>query len=304
VTVRDHGQTLALARRWCDDLVVVGDQSPSGRAAKGRSIAGRAAALRRLAARERPDVALSHNSYAQLVAARWAGIPAVTMMDYEHQPANHLAFRLAGRALVPEAFPDWALRRYGAARKAVRYPGFKEQLYLAAPAGPPERVGLDRASVIAVLRPPPEGALYHRRPNQRFDDVLDHVRAHPETTAVMLPRNAAQRARYRGLTGVVTPEPPPDGAALLRCADLAIGAGGTMTREAALVGIPAYTVFAGRLAAVDAELMRQGRVRDLRPPGTYPVLEKRPALDPAAGAAQAAAMMEAIVRALGEAARA
>jgi predicted glycosyltransferase len=298
---------VALARRWWNDLVVVGEQSPSGRAAKGVSIARRAAALRRLATRERPDVALSHNSYAQLAAARWAGVPAVTMMDYEHQPANHLAFRLAGRALVPEAFPHWALRRYGGARKAVTYPGFKEQLYVGARPADAElldRLGLDAANVIAVLRPPPDGALYHRGPNRRFDDVLDYVRADASARVVLLPRNDAQRVRYRGLTGVVTPGSPVDGASLLTCADLAIGAGGTMTREAALLGIPTYTVFAGRLASVDAELMRQGRIRDLRPPGTYPVLEKRPALDPAAGDARAAAMMDAIVRAVGEVARA
>ena len=55
------------------------------------------------------------------------------MMDYEHQPANHLSFRLAERVIVPEAFPEAALRRFGARPgKVVRYPGFKEELYLAA----------------------------------------------------------------------------------------------------------------------------------------------------------------------------
>jgi len=38
---------------------------------------------------------LSHNSYSQIVAARLLRIPVVTAMDFEHQPANHLAFRLA-----------------------------------------------------------------------------------------------------------------------------------------------------------------------------------------------------------------
>ncbi len=31
---------------------------------------------------------ISHNSYAQALAARMLGIPFVTSMDYEHQPAN------------------------------------------------------------------------------------------------------------------------------------------------------------------------------------------------------------------------
>src|SRR6266542_302295 len=81
---------------------------------------------------ERAEVAFSHGSYAQISAARLLGVPAVTMMDYEHQPANHLSFRLARRVIVPDAFPADALDRFGAAlRKVVRYDGFKEELYLA-----------------------------------------------------------------------------------------------------------------------------------------------------------------------------
>ncbi len=37
-----------------------------------------------------------------------------------------------------------------------------------------------------------------------------------------------------------------------------------MSREAALLGVRAYTMFAGRFAAVDAELIRRGLLHDLR----------------------------------------
>ena len=69
--------------------------------------------LRRWARAERPDVALSYNSYAQILAARSLGIPAVTGMDYEHQPLNHVAFRAAQRILLPEAVPASVVRRQG-----------------------------------------------------------------------------------------------------------------------------------------------------------------------------------------------
>jgi hypothetical protein len=62
---------------------------------------------------------------------------------------------------------------------------------------------------------------------------------------------------------------------LLAYADLTIGAGGTMTRESALLGTPTYTVFIGRPASVDAELVRLGLLRDLRTGGT-PAFAKRP----------------------------
>ena len=54
------------------------------------------------------------------------------LMDYEHQPANHLAFRLASRIIVPRVFPESALRRSGARdEKVKRYDGIKEDVYLA-----------------------------------------------------------------------------------------------------------------------------------------------------------------------------
>src|SRR5687767_816877 len=88
MTFRDHAQTAELTRARWPDATLVGGPSPPGRTAKVRAIAGRIAALRTWARGARPDVALSHNSYAQLVAARTLGIPGVTAMDYEHQPAN------------------------------------------------------------------------------------------------------------------------------------------------------------------------------------------------------------------------
>ena len=279
LTARDHAQTALLASDAWEEVVVVGGASPPGRARKAAGIASRAAALRRFGSSRRPDVALSHGSYAQIVAARAARIPAVTMMDYEHQPANHLSFRLASRVIVPEGFPETALSRFGArAGKVVRYEGFKEELYLSefdATATVLADLGIRRDAIVAVLRPPPSGALYHRGGNDRFEDVLSFLEARDEVEIVLLPRSEEQRARYVG-RAVTIPGRPIDGTALLAAADLVIGGGGTMTREAALLGTPTYTVFLAELAAVDAELIRRGLIVDLREPGEFPVVAKKP----------------------------
>ena len=275
LTARDHAQTVELAEGAWPELVVIGSESPAGRVRKASSIITRAVELRRFAARSRPDVALSHGSYAQIVAARLNRVPAVTMMDYEHQPANHLSFRLAQVVIVPTVFPGAALKRFGAGTtKVVRYDGFKEELYLADVAPDPSilvSLGLDPARVSAAMRPPPEGALYHREGNARFDAILEHVLGEGGQV-VLLPRTDEQAARYRR-PGVVIPERPVDGRALLATVDLTVGAGGTMTRESALLGTPTYTVFLGELAAVDAELIRLGKLVDLRA-GGLPELRK------------------------------
>ncbi len=308
LTARDHAQTLELARARWPEVELVGDASPGGRLAKAGAIASRAAALGGFARRCRPDVALSHGSYAQLMAARATGVPAVTMMDYEHQPANHVSFRLARRVIVPEAFPADALRRCGArTRKVVRYEGFKEELYLSEFRADPQvlqELGLDASAVIAVLRPPPDGALYHRMANVGFDELVKAACAESGVQAVMLPRSNGQAERFRAMGArLFIPDRAVDAASLLALADLAIGGGGTMNRESALLGTPTYTVFAGRLAAVDAELIRLGRLHDLRDPGTRPVFEKKPPGKPDGSLQRAEAILGTVLSTLDAVAR-
>lgn len=279
LTARDHAQTLELAHSRWGEVAVLGGPSPSARAAKGAAILQRASKLRAFARRVRPDVAFSHGSYAQIVAARIAGIPAVTMMDYEHQPANHLSFRLARKVIVPRVFPDAALRRFGVApAKVIRYEGFKEELYLGG-LEPDESVlrefAIEPGSVVAVLRTPPDGALYHRGVTGRFGAILSEAVRREGVTAVLIPRDAEQRKRYSNMPGVLVPSAALDGPSLLASADVVIGGGGTMTRESALLGTPTYTVFAGRPSAVDAELIRLGKLHDLRAPGSVPNFAKR-----------------------------
>src|SRR5581483_5284167 len=198
LTARDHAKTVELARRRWSEIEVVGGASPQGRIRKGRAIGERAANLVRFARSARPTAAFSHGSYAQIVAARACRIPSVTMMDYEHQPANHLSFRLARRVVVPAVFPAGALRRFGAANgKVRRYDGFKEELYLAgfAPNASILRdLGIDDAQVVAVFRTPPDGALYHHGVAGRFDELLGDAAEREGVAAVLLPRDEKQGA--------------------------------------------------------------------------------------------------------------
>lgn len=277
ITVRDHAQTRELALERWSAAEVIGAASPAGRLAKPRAIAARVGELIRWARRERPDVALSHNSYAQIVAARALGVRAVTAMDYEHQPANHLAFRAAGTILLPEAVPASAVRRQGARPgKVVRYAGLKEEVYLA-DFEPDEAIaatiGADApALALAVARSAPAGAAYHRDENPLFERTLRLLSERGEHQVVVLARHPEQRTAITalGLDRVLVPETAIDARSLLWAADLFVGAGGTMTREAALLGIPTYSVFAGRPAAIDLQLERSGSMVQLTDPGQLP----------------------------------
>lgn len=272
VTARDHAQTVDLTLERWPSATVLGGGSPSSRRGKVEALIQRIRILRSEARRHVPDVALSLNSYSQVVAARLARVPCVTLMDYEYQPANHLSFRLADRVVVPSAFPSDRLKKYGARSpdRVRRFDGYKEELYLDDMSRSGEQsdvwaqFGSLNGRLRCLFRPPPEGATYHRTGNALFDQLLSQVAARPDVTALVLPRFSEQRNHYSAVPGVVVPAKTVPGLSALRSADIFVGAGGTMCREAALLGVPAYTVFAGRLAAVDRRLIEEGLLHDLR----------------------------------------
>jgi uncharacterized protein len=269
LTARDFAQTVEMARMAGLDPFVIGGHGGAGLGGKAGNLIGRAASLARWARGHAFDLALSHNSYAQVVAASALRLKSVTLMDYEHQPANHLAFRLASRVIVPRAFPTEALRRYGARGvKVRRYAGTKEDVYLA-DFVPDTRfvetlreLGIDVSDVLVVVRPPARDALYHRFENELFDQLLERLTSRTDVKVILLARTDAQREAFRKRgADIILPRVALDGANLIAHADLVVSAGGTMNREAAALGVPAATIYAGRWAAIDEELVREGRLR-------------------------------------------
>jgi len=129
----------------------------------------------------------------------------------------------------------------------------------------PAALGLDGSKIGIVLRPPADVALYHRFENPLFDELLASLGARDDLRAVVLPRTPEQAARIRDMTlpSVLVPHGAVDGQSLLAGADLVVSAGGTMNREAVVLGTPVYTTFAGRLGGVDERLIEEGRLRPL-----------------------------------------
>jgi predicted glycosyltransferase len=271
ITARDFAQTVELAMKAGLTPHVIGGHGGASITGKAGNLIGRAAALRKWARDRGFDLAISHNSYAHIAAAAALGIRSVTLMDYEHQPANHLAFRLASRVIVPRAFPAAELRRFGGSiRKVKRYDGTKEDVYLADftpdAAFVDTLCGLGVASedVLVVARPPAREALYHRFENELFDKLLMRLSSRHEVKIVLLARSEAQRAQYETRQlNVIIPRAALDGANLIAAADLVISAGGTMNREAAALGVPAVSVYAGKWAAIDEQLVSEGRLQRL-----------------------------------------
>ncbi|HKB66656.1 MAG TPA: DUF354 domain-containing protein [Pyrinomonadaceae bacterium] len=287
VTARDFAETVKLAEAAGFAYEVIGGHGGGKLSGKAGNLVQRALGLARWGRGRNLDLAVSHNSYSQILAARALSLWTVTLMDYEHQPANHLAFRMASRIIVPDAFPEAALTRFGAsATKVKRYAGLKEDVYLADFQCDPEfqkqlsKLGIDQGNVLVTVRPPASEALYHRFENELFDQLLERLLATPNVKIVLLPRNDLQRDTYNArAASLIIPSVPLDGGNLIAHSDLVVSAGGTMNREAAALGIPAASIYLGEWAAIDEQLVKQGRLRRIISPGAIhdlPVEKKGP----------------------------
>jgi uncharacterized protein len=280
VTARDFAQTLELCARLGIEHTAIGSHAGDRLTAKAAGLAGRSFALARWARGRGFDVAMGHASNDVMVAAKLLRIPSATAFDYEWATVQHnVNCRLARAVVVPDAIPPERLDRYGARGKLRRYPGLKEEYYLAdfePDTAVLDELGLDAATPIAVVRTPPDASLYHRHESPVFPRVLERLRDRAQT--VVLPRTPRQREEIDAIAGgqfkatapgaprLIVPAHAIDAQSLIAHADLVVSGGGTMNREAVALGTPVFTTFEGRLGAVDEALLLDGRLRRLEDP--------------------------------------
>ena len=280
LTARPLSHTLELLEDWGHPHTTLGHYGGASRSGKAKAAAGRVVDMLRFGRGKRFDSALAHGSTDLPPACRLLRIPNSTMFDYEWAMLQHsVNCRLANRVLVPDAIPAERLRRYGATkRKLIRYPGLKEEYYLA-DFEPDVRtlteLGVDPAQPLAVVRTAPSYALYlGGSENGLMPRLLRHLDEQAQT--VVLARTPEQREATRALKlqRVIVPERAVDGRSLVAFADTLVSAGGTMNREAAVLGTPVWSMFEGRLGAVDEQLAREGRLRFLKDPAEIEVTKR------------------------------
>lgn len=257
-------ELLAFHRLNCQ---VVGGHWGKNRLLKTLGTLGRAARLVPLVFREKPDLALSLFSRAQILACKGLRIPVVVTFDYEF--IAKMQFLQLDWILVPEVVPDSGA---GFARKGIsHYPGLKEDVYVPRfepDAGLRKDLGIADSDLLVTVRPPATEAHYHNPESDAlFRAALEFLTPQSDVRVVLLPRNQKQSAVLRKEWAsclkagrIVIPEHVVDGLNLIWHSDLVISGGGTMNREAAALGVPVYSIFRGRIGAVDRYLAENGRL--------------------------------------------
>lgn len=306
LTARDSYQVCELLRLHRLSCQVVGRHYGKIWILKVLGTGLRAVQLLPLAAKERPDLAVAHGSRAQVLAAAFLGIPSVMMYDYEF--SNAIGFLKPNWVFVPDVIPEE--RVHQKPDRVLRYHGLKEDVYVPRLKPDPtvrKLLGVGQDELIVTVRPPATEAHYHNpESEQLLAETLRYLLDEPGVRVVMLPRNENQGTVLRGdwrraidEGRIIIPEHAVEGLNLIWNSDLVISGGGTMNREAAALGVPVFSIFRGRMGAVDRYLAKTGRltliekVEDIR---TKIVLERR---KPAQwGSANQSAALECILEAI------
>lgn len=263
LTTRPFANTIDLLELHGFEYHIIGRHYGANKVKKLLGFSLRVWQLYRFLRKRDVDVAISHSCFNSPVVARLLGIRSIYLNDNEHAAGNRIAFPWTTTIMVPEFMSlDKVKRQWGSPGKVVQYPGVKEGIYL----WRLRNISADsshnyRSSPTEIfIRPEPWAAQYYRGATNFMDDLIISLK--DKYKIVMLPRGEHQASHYRQdkFAGVLIPDKVLGLQDILTRCMLFIGAGGTMTREATVLGIPTISVYQDELLDVDKYLIAQGRM--------------------------------------------
>ncbi|MFX0197121.1 MAG: DUF354 domain-containing protein [Candidatus Hodarchaeota archaeon] len=268
LTARDCFQVCGLADLFNLHYQRIGRHYGKNKMLKVIGLLYRALQMVPLILSEKPDLAISHGSRSQLLLASVIRIPTVIIMDYEY--AKLLPFISPTWLIAPEIIPHNAINHDK--KRIIRYSGTKEDVYLPDFKPNPDilhQLGISERDLVVTIRPPATEAHYHNFESDKlFYFVVEFLGRNFDVRMVVLPRNEKKQTAlvknkwpdWYSSGKIIIPDHAVDGLSLIWHSDLVISGGGTMNREAAALGVPVYSIFRGKIGAVDKYLARSGRL--------------------------------------------
>lgn len=273
VTARDYGSTLSMLESAGVPARVFGTRVGRGKLRKVAAVAHRAYELQRFLTRTDRPCAVIHSSRSTALAAWRLGIRSFVISDYEH--AHGRVYAITGSTLVfPDVIDPMQFCRKGfRADRLLPFKGIKEDLTF---------TGVDVDAIVAhdlgplppdavrvLFRPPSETSHYYREESTTMARATLEWLAAAGALVVFSPREPEQVALLEGLPWryePITLTRAVPFVSLLKSVDSVVCSGGTMLREAAYLGIPAYSIFQSEIGAVDRWLESIGRARLIERP--------------------------------------
>ena len=266
LTARDAYQVCELADLFHLSYKRIGRHYGKNKVLKVFGTCLRALQLMSTAVSQRPDLAMAHGSRSQMLTCMLLRIPSICILDYEFADLHVVR---PTWVMAPEVIPNSSIRFQEGA--VLKYPGIKEDVY--APHFKPDQsirsqLGLQESDLVATVRPPATEAHYHcQQSEELFRAAIEFLGQSKDVKTILLPRNKKQEASIRAAwpnlvtaRKIIIPERALDGLSVIWHSDFVISGGGTMNREAAALGVPVYSIFRGKIGAVDKYLAATGRL--------------------------------------------
>jgi len=256
LTTRKHPDTLPLAEFLKEKFIVAGRYNPESLLTRLKESVRRQLLFCKIFERNAPDVAISHGSVDQCRVAFGLGIPIISTVDTPYAEAVHrLTLPLSNYIVASKAIPRSILQTYNVKGEIIGFDGVDEVAWIK---DFEPRIRYDFGRPLIVVRQFEEKAFYTKK---KVNLLTLASKLTQFGKIVFLSRYSRKMIR-----GLVIPKGFVDSVSLVGQADLFVGVGGTITREAALQGTPAIIV----------NVLRKQHVNDFLAQKGFPIFKAKP----------------------------
>jgi len=270
-TTREYREVVQLIRLKEIDAKIVGRHG--GETVMGKLTASmeRILKLASLIQEWKPDVAVSFSSPEAARVAFGLGIPHVCISDSPHAEAvMRLTVPFSERLLAPRMIPKRVWVKFGiSADRIVQYNALDAWAWLK-DFKPDEKIldqlALDKSKPILTFRAEETFAAYLLGKASEKPSIVPIIEKLLETRQdfqiVVVPRYEKQMAMLQKILGekAIVCKSVIDGPSLLSFTSIFVGAGGTMTIESALLGVPTFSCYPAEPYLIEKYLINKGLV--------------------------------------------
>jgi len=270
-TTREYREVIQLLRLKGIEAQIVGKHGGGKLPDKLKASTERTLQLTTLIEKWKPDVAVSFSSPEAARVAFGLGIPHICINDSPHAEAvARLTIPLSKKLLTPKMIPKKAWTRFGiSASNIIQYNALDAWVWLK-DFKANERIlaelGLDKTKPILTFRAEETFAAYLMRKARKIPIIVSTIqellKTPREIQTVVMPRYENQATLLEKIfhKKVVVCHSTVDAPSLLAFTSIFVGAGGTMTSEAALLGVPTFSCYPEKPYLIEKYLRSKGLV--------------------------------------------
>jgi predicted glycosyltransferase len=240
-TSRNYREVVELSKMKNVDLKLVGKHGGSTKEGKLYSSIQRMNHLLDEIIEFSPDLTISFCSPEAARISYGIGIKHIAFSDSPHAEAvMRLAVPLVQKLFIPWIIPKNEFVRYGISKKdIVHYRAIDASIIVRERSGI-RSIAVDKTKKTIVIRPEESEAAYIVGKTGSDNIIYETSKKNNPYNIIVLARYAIQKKRLEEKFGkkLIIMDKVVDGKSLLSITDLFIGSGGTMTAEAALMGVP------------------------------------------------------------------